>query len=550
MIPIQTARVVDQGIATNDSDVIIRTITTMGLLVVFGMGTASFAGAMAVRMSFFAVTDLRQALYEHAHSLSFGNLDRRPSGELLTRLTSDITKIQAGLIMGIAIISRAPFMLVGTLVAIVLLEVSLTVVAIGILPFVFVVFWFVVGRSGPMYGAVQQRLDRLNTVLQENIEGAALVKSFVRQDHQTERFAHDSDDLAYRAIRVNQLVASLAPALIGITGLGLAAVLWIGGSSVIDGALTEGTLVAFVSYMALLSIPLTMFAFLQPMLTAAGASMNRIEEVLNEPPYVVDQSDAQNEKHQTRPGEVRFEGVSFAYGAAENPANEACALVDINLHIEAGEKVAILGATGSGKSSLAHLIPRFYDPTSGVVSVGGVPAKSQSLEKLRSSVSVALQTPKLFSGTIADNIRGGRLSATDSEVVAAATVAQAHGFISEKARGYSALVEQGGANLSGGQRQRISIARSLAADPEILILDDSTSAVDLTTEVAIQNALADQGDRTVILIAQRISTALGADSILVMDGGRLVARGTHNELMEQSEVYREIYRSQLGEPVH
>lgn len=549
LIPIQTARVIDQGIAEGDSAFVRQTVLVMVALICLGMAFAAFASAMAVRMAFHTVTDLRQDLYDHAQSLSFGNLDRRSSGELLTRLTSDVTKLQAGLTMGVAIVSRAPIMLIGALVAIVSLDASLSIVALVMLPFVGIIFWYVVGRSGLLYDAVQTRLDRLNTVLQENIEGAELVKAFVRQDHETERFDEVADDLAQQAIAVNQLVASLMPALIAVASFGIAAVLWIGGGNVIEGSLSEGNLVAFISYMVMVAMPLIMFSFLQPMLTSAGTSMGRIDEVLSDLPEVVDTAAGHGTFTQPLPGDVMFDGVSFAYASQDDNSQLGYALDNINLHIPQGQTVAILGATGSGKSTLIHMIPRFYDAITGVVSVGGDDVRNQPLDQLRATIGIALQVPRLFTGTIAENIRVGWPDASEESVVAVAMAAQAHGFISELADGYQSQVEQGGANLSGGQRQRLSIARTLLSNPDVLILDDSTSAVDLETEVRIQEALEAYEKQTVILVAQRISTALGADRIVVMDHGRIEAQGTHEELIAHSRLYQEIYESQLGESI-
>jgi ATP-binding cassette subfamily B protein len=548
-IPLQTSRVIDDGIVADDPALVQRVVITMVVLILSGMVVSAFVSAMAVRWAFNTITDLRRDLYTHAQSLSFANLDRLSTGEILVRLTSDMSKVLMVLTMSLSFVAQTPVMFIGALLAIVAIDSSLAVVVLFMLPVIGLMVWYVLGRSGVLYDAVQTRLDRLNNVLQENIQGVEVVKAFVRQDHEAERFDEVADDLATQATIVNQLVASLMPTLTAVSTLGVAAVLWLGGNNVIDGRLSEGNLVAFLSYMVMVSMPMMMFAFIQPLVSAAGASMARINEVLNEVPAVTEPVDGVDLRTQARPGDVQFDGVSFAYRSGDADDPDSCALFDVSLHIPQGRTVAVLGATGSGKSTLVHLIPRFYDATSGRVLVGGVDVRELTKHSLRQSIGIALQEPQLFTGTVMDNLRYGRPSATDEEIFTAARAAQAHDFISEMPNGYDSQVQQGGANLSGGQRQRIAIARTLVVDPAILILDDSTSAVDLETEAHIQEALAAFRDRTVILVAQRISTALGADEIVVLDEGRVSGVGSHEELLETSAVYHEIFRSQLGEPV-
>ncbi len=549
LIPLQTSRVIDDGIALDDGGLVRNTVLTMIGLILGGMVISAITSAMAVRLAFNAVTDLRRDLYSQAQSFSFGNLDHLASGEILTRLTSDITKITTILTMGLSFIAQTPLMFAGALLAIIAIDASLSIIVLCMVPVIGAVVWYVLARSGLLYDAVQSRLDRLNTVLQENIEGVEVIKAFVRQDHQTKRFDQVADDLADQSIIVNQLVASLMPTLTAVSSFGVAAVLWLGGNNVIDGTLSDGNLVAFISYLAMVAMPMMMFAFIQPMLSAAGASMARISQVLDEQPDVPDSVGGIDLGQQKSPGDIRFEGVSFRYDARNPEANHEEALTSIDLHIEQGSTVAILGATGSGKSTLVHLIPRFYDATEGVVRVGGIDVKNLTKSSLRQNVGIALQEPELFSGSVMENLRFGRPEATDDEVIAAAKAAQAHTFVTAMTNGYEAQIEQNGANLSGGQRQRLAIARTLVVDPAILILDDSTSAVDLETEAHIQSALEAYTDQTVVLVAQRISTALGADIIVVLEKGCICAVGTHDDLLANSDVYQEIFRSQLGEPV-
>ncbi len=551
-IPLLTSRVIDNGIATNDTGYVARTAAIMVALIVAGMCASAISSALGVRLAFNTVTDMRRDLYAHAQSLSFANLDRLTTGEILTRLTSDITKVTQLLAMSVAWIAQLPIMFIGALSVILLIDVSLVVIVLVMIPVIGLIVMYTISRSNVLFDAVQRCIDRLNTVLQENIHGAEVIKVFVRQDHERKRFDEVTDDLAGRASHVNRLVASLFPTLVLVSSLGVAGVLWLGGASVIDGNLTEGELVAFISYMAMVAMPLMMFAFIQPMISAATASIARIDEIFNEKPAVEEPANGIDLAETGSPGEITFRNVSFAYGGAagnDSPIDRENALTDINLTIRQGTTVAILGATGSGKSSLIHLIPRLYDATSGQVEIGGVDVRRLTKESVRRSIGIALQQPQLFGGTVMENLRYGRPTASDERAIDAAKAAQAYDFIMEMPEGFQSIIEQNGANLSGGQRQRIAIARTLVIDPQIVILDDSTSAVDLETEAAIQDALAELGERTVILVAQRISTALGADEIVVLDDGRVAAHGTHRELLDSSPIYQEIFRSQLGEPV-
>ncbi len=546
MIPLQISRIIDQGIAQNNGALVRNRVLLMLALAVGGIAISALTRTIAVRMAFNAVTDLRRDLYARTQDFSFGNLDRLSSGELLTRLTSDITKVTTVLTLGVSMVAQTPIMFAGAIIAIVSIQASLIVVILAMVPVIGLMVWYVLTRSTVLYDAMQTRLDRLNTVLQENIQGTEVIKSFVRQDHETERFDVVADDLAHQATLVNQLLVSMMPSLIVVSSLGVAAVIWLGGNDVMQGSLSEGDLVAFISYMVLVVMPMIMFAFIQPMLSAAGVSMSRIDQVLQELPEVPEPVDGLDLASSEQPGEVRFENVCFQYRAVDPDQSLDEALSNVSFRIPQGQTVAILGATGSGKSTLVHLIPRFYDTSSGTVFIGGIDVRKLSKHSLRSTIGIALQEPQLFSGTVMDNLRYGRPEAPDTEVFAAAKAAQADEFIRAMVNGYDSVIDQGGANLSGGQRQRIAIARTLLAKPAILILDDSTSAVDLETEALIQDALAAFEDQTVILVAQRISTALGADEIIVLDDGRVCAHGSHEQLIETSEIYQEIYRSQLG----
>lgn len=567
-IPLLTSRVIDQGIATGDSSYVFETIAVMVAISLAAMISSAASSVLSVRLAFNTVTDLRRDLYAQAQRLSFGNYDRLSTGEVLTRLTSDMTRVNQLLTMGLSFVSQIPFLFFGSLLAILAIDPSLVPVVILMLPAIGALVMFILRRSKVLYNAVQQRIDRLNIVVSENIHGAQVTKAFVREDHQTKRIDGIANDLAHQAATVNQLVAALFPTLVCISSLAVAGVIWLGGNNVIDGSLTEGELVAFISYLGMISMPIIMFAFLQPMIAAAAASMNRIEQVLREPP------DLPNRDHGARlqetSGEIIFDNVSFCYsrpaleqgsyleypstgpvmpaGGERGAATRDRALHEVSLRIRHGDTVAILGATGSGKSTLVHLLARFYDPTIGCISIGGVDIAYVDEKQLRKYIAIALQEPRLFAGSVAANLRYGLPDASSAQIQKAARDAQAHDFIVELPRGYDSILEPGGSNLSGGQRQRLALARTLVAAPKILILDDSTSAVDMKTEAAIQRSLLSAPDRTTIIVAQRISTALGADEIIVIDCGRVVAQGSHSELLATSALYQAIYSSQLGEP--
>jgi ATP-binding cassette subfamily B protein len=547
-IPLLTSRIIDDGIAQDDGSFVARLALTMIGLIVAGMAASAVASLMGVRLAFNTITDLRRDVYAKTQTFSFGNLDQLTSGEVLTRLSSDMTKVTMLLSMGLSFIAQIPIMFIGALGAIVLIDASLVVIVLVMIPVIGILVGYTISQSNVLYDAVQRRIDRLNTVLQENIQGAEVIKAFVRQNHETERFNDVADDLADQATKVNQLVASLFPTLIVISAMGISAVLWLGGGNVIDGTLSDGQLVAFISYMALVSMPMMMFAFLQPMISAASASMARINEILETIPAISFLPDGINLADQPKPGDIEFEDVSFRYSSNDNSPDTGMALHNVSVKIQAGTTVAILGATGSGKSTLVHLIPRLYDTSGGTVRVGGIDVRELTKSSLRSNIGIALQQPELFSGSVSDNLRFGRPEATNEQIIAAATAAQAHDFITAMPNGYDSVIQQSGTNLSGGQRQRLAIARTLLLEPAILILDDSTSAVDLETEAHIQMAFDELANTTVVLVAQRISTALGADEIIVLDQGRIIAHGSHDQLLATSDIYQDIYRSQLGEP--
>ncbi len=550
-LPWNVQRIVDQGIAHRDLPFVLQTGGLMVVLALIGAVGGIGCTYYAINASQSFGADLRAALFRAVQSLSFGNLDKLGTGHLITRLTNDVTQMQEAVAMLLRILVRAPLMMIGSLVMAILTAPQLALVPLILMALVLVAVTLIVRRAYPMYGEVQSRLDALNTVMQENLAGVRVVKAFVRAAREIERFGKANIALTDQMIRVARVTIVGFPIMMILVNAGVVAVLWLGGVQVTAGDMQVGQIIAFINYLQQTLFSLLMVSMLVLQMSRAAASAKRIEELLDSRPDVLDAPEAMTDFAPR--GRVVFENVTFSYdGNAGDPV-----LKDINLVAEPGQTVALLGATGSGKSTLVHLIPRFYDVTRGRVTIDGVDVREVQQTTLRRHVGVALQEAVLFSGTIRDNIRYGRPDATHEEVVEAAKAAQAHEFIMGFPDGYDTMLGQRGVNLSGGQKQRIAIARALLVKPAVLILDDSTSAVDVETEVEIQAALDDMmrsrahqdaASRvgTCFVIAQRISTVLNADKILVLDDGRIAAEGAHSELLAASPIYRDIYDSQLG----
>lgn len=534
-------QIIDVGIAQLDIAYVIRTSLLMiglsAIGVLGGMGGSVFGTKTSQAFG----ADLRYTLFAKVQSLSFGNLDELETGQLITRLTNDVTQVRQVVVMVLRMAVRAPLMLIGSLVLGTLTSPRLALLFLVLIPLLVAVLITVIRRATPMFSQVQKRLDDLNTVMQETLAGIRVVKAFVRGDYEIARFKSANERLMTQTIQAAQTVSIVMPVMMLLLNLGIVAVLWFGGIQVSVGKMQVGEIVAFISYLQRTLMELMMVSMLIMMLARAQASAERIVEVLDSEPQV--KNKAQAITVQALRGHVAFEDVTFSYdGEGHDPV-----LKDVSFVAEPGQTVAILGSTGAGKSSLVHLIPRFYDVSAGSVKLDGIDVRDMDKDTLRRNIGIALQESVLFSGTIRDNIRYGHPDATDAEVVAAAQAAQAHAFIMALPDGYDTQIGQRGVNLSGGQKQRVAIARALLVRPAVLILDDSTSAVDVETEIKIQDALEEiMKDRTSFVIAQRISTVLNADKILVLDDGQIAAEGTHQTLLASSDIYREIYESQLG----
>ncbi len=541
-IPRLIQRIIDEGIHKQNRSLIVQTALVMLGISALSTVIAIFNNGFSVRVGEGVARDLREALFLRIQSFSFGNLDRQKTGRLMVRLTSDVAAVKSLAQISLRIGTRAPLMMLGSLALMITTSRSLALTMLPLLLVTSVLIGFFVVRMEPLYRAVQLKLDGLNNVLQENIAGVRLVKASVRADYEEERFETANEAMTARSIKVMKFMSSMTPLLTMCINVGVVIVIWLGGLQSIRGELSVGQIVAFTNYMLMTMSPLVMMTMLSNVWAAGFASSGRMDEILESVPDVLDREGAVALPSSDVP-RVVLDDVSFTYSGEGNEP----VLRGVNLTVEPGQTVAILGSTGAGKSTLVNLIPRFYDVTSGRVVVGERDVRDLTQDSLVLAVGLVPQETILFSGTVRDNLRYGRKEASDEEVIQAAKAAQAHDFVMGLAEGYESRIEQRGTNLSGGQKQRLAIARALLVKPRILILDDSTSAVDVETETKIQEALAaDKMGRTTIVVAQRISTVLNADKIVVLDKGRIVAEGTHRELMKSSPVYQEIYDSQLG----
>ena len=542
-IPRLVQRIIDQGIHARNMDIILKTSAWMVAISLSSMIVAVANSVVSVRVGESVARDLREALFLKIQKFSYGNFDHFTTGKLMVRLTSDTAAVQRLVQISLRIGTRAPLLMIGSIIMMVSTDSHLALILSPLILLTSVIIVFFVLRMEPLFRSVQVKLDRLNTILQENIAGARLVKAFVRADHENNRFGVSNEDFANRTIQVMQFMTAMSPILTIFVNLGMVIVIWEGGLQVMQGGLTIGQIVAFTNYLLTTMGPLTMMTLLSNAWANGFASAGRVNEVLDAVPEVQDNPQARLLPANLKGG-VTFENVSFHY----NGSSDATVLEDITFTAEPGQVMAILGATGSGKTSLVNLIPRFYEPTRGRVLLDGMDIRDFQQGSLRAQVGIVPQETVLFSGTMRDNIRYGNPEASDEQVIAAAKAAQAHGFISGLEKGYDTHVEERGVNLSGGQKQRLAIARALLMNPLILILDDSTSSVDVETENRLQSALRQwEHHFTTFVVAQRISTVLKADRIIVLDQGRIAAQGTHASLMRSSPIYQEIYASQLGD---
>ena len=538
-LPQAMSEIVDVGIAGGDRSYILLTGLKMFLMAMAALGCGVGAAVLAAKAAMGFGANLRQAEYEQVQRFSFANIEHFSTASLITRLTNDVSSVQMTLFMGMRMCVRAPVMLVTALVKAMEISLDLSQVFLVAVPLLIIAVVIVIRYVGPFFTALQNATDDLNLVVQENLNAVRVVKSFVREDEEEKKFRVRSDRLRDTAERAFGFVVMFMPIMIMIMGGTIVSLMWLGGHDVAEGTLLSGDLMAFFTYASEILMSLMMVSMVLMFLTRAIACGKRIVEVLDEQPQI---TDAQADPALTvENGDIRFEHVYFKY----HPTAEDWNLTDIDLHIESGMTVGILGGTGSAKTTLVSMIPRLYEVDKGAVCVGGRNVKDYTMEALRSGCAMVLQKNTLFSGTIRENLRWGRADATDAEIEEACRMACADEFIRRMPDGYDTYIEQGGTNVSGGQKQRLCIARAILRRPRVLILDDSTSAVDTATDARIRGALKTAlPGTTKLIIAQRITSVMDADMILVLDDGHVVGQGTHAQLMESCEIYREVYESQ------
>ncbi|HHY17519.1 MAG TPA: ABC transporter ATP-binding protein [Firmicutes bacterium] len=564
-LPSLMAVIVDKGIARGDTALIWGTGGRMLLVALGGTVCAIMAGYLSARVSAGYGKALRDRVFTHATSLSVHEFDKVGTSSLITRATNDINQVQAVVLMSLRMVIMTPMMFIGGIVMAVSKDPRLSLMLVAVLPVIAICIYVVSKKGLPLFKAMQQKLDRLNLVLREGLTGVRVIRAFNRIDYEARRFDEANKDLTGTAVRVNRIMAALMPMLTLTLNFMTIAIIWIGSHRIDAGYLEVGGLMAFIQYAMRILMSLIMVSMIFVMLPRAAASASRISEVLDSIPemdmagmYTTDidivgtdtsgitlsQDAGGNMQALNEPrGTVEFRNVTFSYPGAEKPA-----LNQVSFKAKPGEITAIIGGTGSGKSTLISLLPRFHDVDSGEILIDGVDIRELPFEDLRARIGLVPQKAVLFSGSVADNIRYGKEDATDDEVRHAAEIAQALGFVSQMPDGFDSYIAQGGTNVSGGQKQRLCIARALVRRPEICIFDDSFSALDFKTDARLRSELREQiTDATMFLVAQRVSTVLDADRILVLDEGRIVGNGTHKELLKDCSVYREIVLSQLSE---
>lgn len=541
--PYFMSQIVDEGVMRQDLSVVIHIGLWMVGVSLFGLCASVTNIYVSSNTSTRFGTDLRAALFQKIQQLAFPDIDSFSSASLITRLTNDVSRIQQVIMMAMRIMLRAPMMLIMAIFFILRINTDLALILVASIPLLAVSIFFILRKAFPFFLIVQQKIDALNSVVRENLINIRVVKSFVREDFETKKFVHSSEDLRDMVVRASNLVVAIFPVMQLVMNLSILAVLWFGGIKVMDNELKVGELISFVNYLMQVLMALMMLSMVIMTLARASASSKRIVEVLDTTPSLVDTPEALRHDYPIEEGKIAFRDVSFRYTGGENDV-----LRHLNFEVSPGETIAVVGSTGSAKTSMVQLIPRLYDATEGAVMIDNRNVKAYRLQELHQKIGMVLQKNELFSGTIADNLRWGKSEASTEEIEEAARAAEAHEFISSFTDGYDTLLGRGGVNLSGGQKQRICIARALLRKPKILILDDSTSAVDSETELKIRSNLNRLlADTTVFIITQRIHTMQAADRVIVLEDGEINAMGKPEELMHQSQIYQEIYQSQINQ---
>lgn len=553
LTPLVIAQMIDKGIGAHDVSAVVRYGMVLAAMAVIGISFTLVCQKMAALTSQGMGTDIRGALYQHINKLSYAELDRFGTPSLITRITNDVNQVQLAVALGVRMLIRWPFLAVGSMCAALAIDLKLGMIFLICTPAIGLVFWFVMARCIPYYRQLQAKLDRIALICREGLSGARVVRAFVREDHERERFAQAADDQANTAIAVGKLSSILNPVTFLVMNLGVCAILWVGGIQVNVGELTQGQVMAFVNYMTQTLTSIVYVANLVVVFTKASASASRINEVLNCVPGITDEGN--QPVALPKPGNVApVPALSLSHASFSFGAGAANAVNDVTLELPLGKTLGIIGGTGSGKSTLVSLIPRLYDASTGSVSVMGADVRTWPLDQLRRVVATVPQRASLVSGSIRSNLTWRDESATDKELWAALDMAQASEFVRSKPQGLDAPVEAGGKNFSGGQRQRLTIARALVGSPQILIMDDSASALDFKTDAALRHAIRERSMRgaakgglplTTVIVSQRVSTVRDADVICVLDHGSVAGLGTHDGLYASCQLYREICQSQL-----
>lgn len=553
LTPLVIAQMIDKGIGARDVNAVVHYGMVLAAMAVIGISFTLVCQKMAALTSQGMGTDIRGALYEHINKLSYAELDRFGTPSLITRITNDVNQVQLAVALGVRMLIRWPFLAVGSMVAALAIDLKLGMIFLICTPAIGLVFWFVMARCIPYYKQLQAKLDRIALICREGLSGARVVRAFVREDHERERFAQAADDQAHTAIAVGKLSSILNPVTFLVMNLGVCAILWVGGIQVNMGELTQGQVMAFVNYMTQTLTSIVYVANLVVVFTKASASASRINEVLNCVPSITDEGN--QPVALPKPGNIApVPALSLSHASFSFGVGAANAVNDVTLELPLGKTLGIIGGTGSGKSTLVSLIPRLYDASTGSVSVMGADVRTWPLDQLRRVVATVPQRASLVSGTIRSNLTWRDEAATDEDLWAALDMAQASEFVRNKPQGLDTPVEAGGKNFSGGQRQRLTIARALVGSPQILIMDDSASALDFKTDAALRHAIRERSVRgaaegglplTTVIVSQRVSTVRDADMICVLDHGSVAGLGAHDELYTTCQLYREICQSQL-----
>ena len=541
-VPLVVARMVDVGIRGRDSGYILKMGGVLVLLALIGLACSLTAQYFAAKAATGAATSLRNDLFSHIGRLSYTEIDTVGTSTLITRMTSDINQVQSGINMTLRLLLRSPFVVFGAMVMAFTVDVRSAFVFVVTIPVLCVVVFGIMAVSMPLYKSVQRQLDKVLLTTRENLLGVRVIRAFNRQKSETEKFDRENGNLVRMQVFVGKISALLNPVTYVIINIAVVAVIWVGAEQADSGIITQGKVIALVNYMSQILVELIKMANLIIIISKAVACMNRVDSIFKVESSIEDRGTSGIRERKSQAPKVEFKDMEFVYAGAKEPA-----LKDISFCAMAGQTIGVIGGTGSGKSTLVNLIPRFYDAASGQVLVDGTDVKEYSLDELRDKTGVVPQKSVLFKGTLRDNMRWGKQDASDEEIYRALDTAQAREFVDSKGEGLDLYIDQGGHNLSGGQRQRLTIARALVRRPEILIMDDSASALDFATDARLRKAIRENtGDMTVFIVSQRATTIKSADTILVLDEGRLAGMGTHKELLKDCQVYREICLSQLS----